>query len=179
MVTNVQVIEQTKNWIEQVVIGCNFCPFAAKVVKQGTVFYKVETESSLEACLLSFVTELERLNTDATIETTLLIFSNACKTFDAYLHLLSLAEQLLKKQGYEGVYQVASFHPNYLFAGSNESDAANYTNRSVYPMLHLLREEAVEKALQHYKDPETIPERNIQFAREKGLAYMKKLQELL
>jgi uncharacterized protein len=87
--------------------------------------------------------------------------------------------RLQKKQGYEGVYQVASFHPNYLFAGSHENDAANYTNRSVYPMLHLLREEAVEKALEHYKDPETIPERNIQFAREKGLAYMKKLQGLL
>jgi uncharacterized protein len=179
MVTNEQVIEQTKKWIEQVVIGCNFCPFAARVMKQDAVFYIVETGTTLEACLHSFVLELERLDADERIETSLLIFSHAFQTFEAYLQLLSLAEQVLKKQGYEGIYQVASFHPKYLFAGSTETDAANFTNRSIYPMLHLLREDSVEKALEHYKDPDGIPERNIQFAREKGLAYMKALRNLI
>jgi hypothetical protein len=83
----------------------------------------------------------------------------------------------LIKNGYEGVYQVASFHPLYLFAGSDEKDAANYTNRSVYPMLHLLRESSIDKALESYIDPENIPVRNIEFARKKGLVYMKMLRD--
>ncbi len=90
-----------------------------------------------------------------------------------------MSEKILKQKGYEGIYQVASFHPLYLFEGSVENDPANYTNRSVYPMLHLLREESIDKALENYKDPESIPERNILFAREKGLAYMKTLRDAL
>ncbi|HEV7782749.1 MAG TPA: DUF1415 family protein, partial [Chitinophagaceae bacterium] len=82
-----------------------------------------------------------------------------------------------KQNGYEGIYQLASFHPLYLFANSSPTDAANYTNRSVYPMLHLLREESIDKALAHYSDPENIPERNINFAHEKGLTYMKMLRD--
>ena len=93
-----------------------------------------------------------------------------------YLDLVEMAEDLIEEEDYEGVYQVASFHPDYLFAGSDSEDPANYTNRSPYPMLHLLREESIEKALEHYSgDPDEIPERNIRFAREKGLAYMKRL----
>jgi hypothetical protein len=111
------------------------------------------------------------------IETSFLIFPRAFSKFDDYLYLLSLAESFLKKKGYEGVYQVASFHPLYLFAGSDENDPANYTNRSIYPMLHLLREESIDKALENYNDPENIPERNINFAREKGLVYMKMLRD--
>ena len=91
--------------------------------------------------------------------------------------MLREAEKLLKRKGYEGVYQLASFHPHYRFAAASAGDAANYTNRSPYPMLHLLKEESIEKALQHYPNPEQIPERNIQFAREKGPAYMKMLRD--
>ncbi|MBX9785401.1 MAG: DUF1415 domain-containing protein [Chitinophagaceae bacterium] len=176
MVTEEQVIEQTKQWIHDVVIGCNFCPFAAHVVKQQTVFYRVETSVDLEECLRSFFAEVERLDAEQGIETSFLIFPNAFTLFDDYLSLVAFAEALLKKRGYEGVYQVASFHPKYLFANSTEEDAANYTNRSIYPMLHLLREASIDKALANYKDPESIPEQNINFAGEKGLAYMKTLR---
>jgi uncharacterized protein len=176
MVTHEQVIEQTKQWISNVVIGCNFCPFASSVMKRDVIFYKVETSTDIRECLLSFVAEMKRLDDDASIETSFLIFPFSFQSFHEYLHLVSLAEDLLKKQGYKGVYQVASFHPQYLFAGSNDDDAANYTNRSVYPMLHLLREESIDKALANYKNPDDIPERNMQFAREKGLAYMKNLR---
>ena len=79
------------------------------------------------------------------------------------------------KQGYEGVYQLASFHPQYRFADSPIDDASNYTNRSPYPMLHILREASIEKALLNYPDPENIPERNIKLTRELGLEQMKKL----
>ena len=174
-----QIIDRTKKWIIDVVIGCNFCPFAANVVKQKTIFYKVEENKELETCLASFVLEMERLDNDPAIETSFLIFPNAFQQFDDYLDLVSLAEKLLKRKSYEGVYQVASFHPLYLFANSDESDPANYTNRSIYPMLQLLREESIDKALANYKDPEGIPARNINFAKEKGLAYMKMLRDAL
>jgi len=177
--TSEQVIDQTKRWIIDVVIGCNLCPFAAHVVKQQTIFYRVETSNDQTVCLDSFVHEMERLDNDGTIETSFLIFPNSFEKFDDYLDLLSLAEKLLKRRGYDGIYQVASFHPLYLFAGSNENDAANYTNRSIYPMLQLLREESIDKALKHYDSPENIPERNIKFTREKGLAYMKMLRDAL
>jgi len=177
--TSEQIIDQTKKWIIDVVIGCNLCPFAANVVKQQTIFYQVETNTSLETCLESFIQEMERLDNDDTIETSFLIFPNAFEKFDDYLYLVSLAEKLLKQKGYEGIYQVASFHPLYLFANSDENDPANYTNRSIYPMLHLLREESIDKALEFYKNPESIPQRNINFTREKGLVYMKMLRDAL
>ena len=174
-----QIIGRTKKWIVDVVIGCNFCPFAANVVKQQKIFYKVEDHTEMDICLDSFVQEMKRLDDDPGIETCFLIFPNAFQKFDDYLDLVSLAEERLKRNGYEGVYQVASFHPLYLFANSDEDDPANYTNRSIYPMLHLLREASIDKALENYNDPESIPLRNINFAKEKGLAYMKMLRESL
>jgi uncharacterized protein len=177
MDTRTMAIDQTKKWITTVVVGCNFCPFAAREIKRNSIHYQVETSTDLNVCLQAFLQECIRLDNEDAIETILLIFPNAFPTFDAYLDLLSLAERVLKKKGYEGIYQVASFHPLYRFADSQDNDAANYTNRSIYPMLHLLREEKIEQALQHYPDPEQIPERNIQFAREKGQAYMKILKD--
>lgn len=174
-----QVIERTKKWIIEVVIGCNFCPFAANVVKQQAIYYQVEESADLKTCLDSFLSVVKQMDDDPTFETSFLIFPYAFEKFDDYLDLVAISEKLLKQKGYEGIYQVASFHPLYLFEGSGDDDAANYTNRSVYPMLHLLREESIDKALESYKDPESIPERNIQFTREKGLAYMKTLRDSL
>lgn len=177
MVTPQEIIDQTKKWITEVVIGCNFCPFAARVIKQQTVFYKVETATATAICLESFLQEVTRLDNDNTIETSFLIFPDAFKRFEDYLDLVAVAEKLLKQKGYNGIYQLASFHPLYRFADTGTDDAANYTNRSLYPMLHLLRETSIDKALEHYDDPEAIPERNINFAREKGIAYMKMLRD--
>jgi len=177
MSTSGQIIDETKKWINDVVIGCNFCPFAAHVVKQQTVNYQVEKSDVVATCMASFLTEAIRLDNDNTIETSFLIFPNGFENFDDYLNMVSLAERSLKENGYEGIYQLASFHPLYLFAGVAENDAANYTNRSVYPMLHLLREASIDKALEHYPNPENIPGRNIDFAREKGLVYMRMLRD--
>ena len=171
------IIDQTKKWISDVIIGCNFCPFAAKVVKQQTIHYQVERSASLEICLDMLLKEIVRLDVDSGIETSFLIFPDSFAGFDDYLDLVDLAEKLIVDNGYEGVYQAASFHPLYLFAGSQEEDAANYTNRSPYPMLHLLREASIDKALEHFSSPENIPESNIDFARKKGLAYMKLLRD--
>jgi hypothetical protein len=177
MHTTEEVIGQTKKWINDIVVGCNFCPFAANVMKLQTVYYRVEESELSNKCLETFLLEAMRLDEDNSIETSFIIFPNAFKKFDDYLDVVSVAEKLVQQNGYEGIYQVASFHPLYQFAGSDENDAANYTNRSVYPMLHLLRESSIDKALEHYKDPENIPGRNINFAREKGLLYMKMLRD--
>lgn len=177
MKTNEQVIEQTKKWIKDVVIGCNFCPFAALEVKRNTIHYQVENSTGISECLLSFINECIRLDDNAGIETSFLILPDTFQKFADYLDLVSLAEKLLKKQGYTGIYQVASFHPLYCFANAAIDDASNYTNRSVYPMLHLLREERIEQALLHYPNPEQIPKRNVDFARKAGLIYMKTLRD--
>lgn len=177
MPTDELVIQQTKKWINDVVIGCNFCPFAAKVVKNRSIFFQVEPSTQTTICLEAFVKELTRLSENDTLETSFLIFPNSFTQFASYLEMVSKAEKILKRKKYKGLYQVASFHPGYLFAGSAEEDAANYTNRSVYPMLHLLRESSIESALKQYAHPENIPERNIGFARGKGMVYMKMLRD--
>ncbi len=171
------IIGQTTAWITDVVVGCNFCPFAANVIKQQTVHYQVENGTTMPICLEALVRELSRLDNEINIETIFLIFPNSFSQFEDYLDLVSGAETLLLENGYEGIYQLASFHPLYLFANSSETDPANYTNRSVYPMLHLLREASIDKALEHYNHPEAIPDRNIDFARKKGLVYMKMLRD--
>lgn len=171
------IILQTKKWIIDVVIGCNFCPFAARVIKMDTIHYQVEAVSDLKTGGQAFLRECRRLEENKAIDTSFLIFADGFSKFDAYLKLVHLAERQLKNYGYEGVYQVASFHPLYRFARSTANDPANYTNRSPYPMLHLLREELVEKALSNYPDPGKIPQRNIDLSRQKGEAYMKMLRD--
>ena len=171
------IIQQTKKWITDVVVGCNFCPFASKEIKQNTIHYEVEPSDAVKDCLEAFLRQCIQLDKEIRIETSLLILPNAAPRFEDYLDLVSLAERLLIQEGYEGIYQVATFHPLYCFAGAPENDAANYTNRSLYPMLHLLREESIEQALKKYPDPGQIPDRNIRFAREKGEVYMKMLRD--
>ena len=171
-----KAINQTVSWIKSVVIGCNFCPFAAKPMLQKQIRYVLVEEATKERILKSMLDEFHFLDETTEIETTLLIFPDHFTDFTSYLALVSAAEKLLSKQGYDGIYQVASFHPDYCFAGADQDDPANYTNRSPYPMLHIIREESITNALKHYKDPEGIPGRNVEYAREKGLAYMQLLR---
>jgi len=175
-VTDSSIIAQTTQWINSVVIGCNFCPFAAKAVLRKSIRYVVLPEATLEGSLEAVMAELRYLDRTEDIETTLIIFPNHFTDFEEYLDMADMAEDLSVEQGYEGVYQIASFHPDYCFAEADADDPANYTNRSPYPMLHLLREDSVSKAVDHFIDPEGIPERNIAFAQEKGLKYMQMLR---
>ena len=141
-----------------------------------SIRYVVLPDITLESALEAVVEELRYLDRSVDIETTLVIFPNQFSDFEDYLDLAELAEDLSVEQGYEGIYQIASFHPDYRFEGAKDNDPANYTNRSPYPMLHILREDSITKALDHYIDPEGIPERNIAFAQEKGLLYMQVLR---
>lgn len=169
-------ISGTRMWLNSVIIGYNLCPFARHEQERGSIRFSVDQNVDMENCLLTMIDECERLDSDTTIETTLLIYARAFSNFDDYLDFLALAEALLTEQGYEGVYQLASFHPNYCFEGSSQDDPANYTNRSPYPMLHLLRESSIEEAISDYPDPDNIPHRNIELTRNLGLT---KLQSLL
>ena len=171
------IIAHTKAWIVNTVIGCNFCPFAAREVKRDSIAYEVAADTLPKHVLQKLSDAFARMDTDVSIETLLLILPAGFGSFAAYLKLVDAANAILKKAGYEGVYQLASFHPAYLFAGSKPTDAANYTNRSPYPMLQILREVSVSRAVDSYPDTSKIPERNVDFARGKGLAFMKELLE--
>lgn len=170
-----EVIAQTRYWLEHVVIGLNFCPFAKPVFEQGKIHFQVSDAQSLECCLEDLIAEAERLDTQSEIETSLLIFESSLQDFDNFLDVLEIANDLIFEQGYEGVYQLASFHPDYCFAESDENDPGNYTNRSPYPMFHLIRERSIEQALANYKNPENIPDINLQVARELGLEKMQSM----
>lgn len=165
-------IQQTKLWINDVVIGLNLCPFAAPVVAKNLVNYNVVDGDDIEQHLHQLADVLKTLDENNNIETSLIIFPQAYAVFDDYLDLLHLADLLVEDLSYSGVYQLASFHPDYLFEGSSEDDASNYTNRSPYPMLHLLRESSIEKAVGSYENIEGVPEKNIKRLREIGYKTM-------
>jgi hypothetical protein len=172
------IVVQTIAWIQSVVIGCNFCPFAAKAMLKKSIRYLVLHDTDKESTLNALKSEMEFLDHKKEIETTLIILPDQFDDFNKYLDLVRSAEDTIARFGYEGVYQVASFHPDYCFAGATPDDPANYTNRSIYPMLHILREESVTDAVDHYPGTEKIPEQNIAFARQKGLNYMQRLLAL-
>ena len=176
MSENTLVINQTKHWLSTVIIEHSICPFAKREFDRDRIHYEIIVSDDLSTQLEHLILQCEFLdnkNNDSEIETSLLIFPTALKDFEDYLDVLEIATELMTKQGYEGVYQLASFHPDYCFAGANPNDASNYTNRSPYPMLHILREDSIEKALENYPNPESIPERNIQLTKDLGLEQMK------
>lgn len=166
--TQSAAIKQTINWIEQTVVALNFCPFARPVLQQQSAHYldsdADDAKSAAEACL-----ELcERLQAATELETAFVIFTKGFGNFAEYLDALHYAELSLQAAGFDAVYQIASFHPQYQFADSEAEDPANYTNRSPYPMFHLLREDLLAEAIARHPDTEAIPERNIARARALG-----------
>jgi len=165
----------TKRWLEEAVIGLNLCPFARREYDAGRVRFVVCEDVKTEEKLLSFAAELERLERDANIETTLLVFANGLADFYDFLDLLEMAHGWLDDQSLDGVYQLASFHPHYQFEGTSKSDPSNYTNRSPWPIIHVLRESSVEGAIAAHPDTAQIPERNIAMAREKGEEFWRAL----
>lgn len=177
MLFNETIIAQTQKWIIDVVIGCNFCPFARREISRGSIHYEVLHDAEKNEVLEKLARTLLVLEQDPEIETALLILTGSYDLFLEYLELVDIAESFLKKEGYEGKYQLASFHPMYMFAGSTGSDPANFTNRSPYPMLHLLREASITRATDNYIGIENIPKDNIAFAKAKGLKYMQMLKD--
>ena len=168
-------IKQTRKWVHNVVIGQGFCPFAKREYDLGRIYYAVIEAEETQTQLERIIAECKALDSDDMRETSLLILPNGLSDFDTYLDLLDLATSLLKIQGYEGVYQLASFHPDYRFAEVPETDPSHYTNRAPHPLIHILREASVEAVLKSYPNPESIPQRNIEHARMLGLTALQNL----
>jgi uncharacterized protein len=168
-------IAQIRRWLAEVVIGHNLCPFARREIEHGRVRFRVLEATKKSALLEAVGEEMQWLDEQPATETTLLIFSRALPGFAEYLDFLEIAQALLEERGYEGIYQLASFHPEYQFADSDYDDPANFTNRSPLPVLHLLREESIERVMALFPDIEEVPARNIALARDRGRAYWQSL----
>jgi len=174
---NEEIIAATRRWLQKAVIGLKLCPFAERVHDSGRVRYCVSEQRSAAALLEELRTELCHLHAEdpQRCETTLLIHPWALTDFIEYNDFLDVCEAEVADLGFEGELQIASFHPEYRFAGSRSGDIENFTNRSPYPTLHLLREASIERALESVPDPDEIYLRNIRTLRALGHEGWKKL----
>jgi len=170
-----EIISATRKWVEDVVVGYNLCPFAKRELVRNRVRFVVSEAKTEDELLQALHSELQRLQDEPEIETTLLIHPGVLQDFGPYNEFLDAADGLLAYLDMEGVYQIASFHPDYQFAETEPDAAENYTNRSPFPMLHLLREASLEAAIDSYPDVDGIPERNIELMNELGSDKMRSI----
>ena len=156
-----------QQWLDEVVIGLDLCPFAAAPHRRGQVRIALCQPPDEDRLTDALLAELERLAaTDAAeLETTLLAIDGLLADFDDYLRYVDFAELLLHQYGWEGEFQIASFHPAYVFADTAADDPANLTNRSPCPILHLIREASLSRVLARHPDPDAIPAANIRRVR--------------
>ncbi|MDH5182932.1 MAG: DUF1415 domain-containing protein [Gammaproteobacteria bacterium] len=171
------VIEKVKCWLEILVIGEGLCPFAHQPYQSGRIRFLVSSAQDEETLLTDVLAELLFLRETPLVdaETSLLILPQMLQDFLDYNDFLDLVDALLQQEQMEGEFQIASMHPDYQFADTDFDDAQNYTNRSPYPILHLLREESLNIALQQYPHPEQIPERNIRHMQKLGAVALETL----
>jgi uncharacterized protein len=170
-VASTDAIAATREWIERTVIGLNLCPFAKSVYVADRVRFVMSDARTADALLGDLERELRTLSRAAPedIETTVLIHPYVLRSFLDYNDFLDVADAAVDRLDLTGILQIASFHPDYQFAGTAPDDVTNYTNRSPYPVLHLLREESVERAVDAFPGAERIPDRNIETMRRLGL----------
>jgi hypothetical protein len=164
---------QTINWVRDIIVKYNICPFAKKELESQTIHSMVVDGKDVTELLEQLNTEFIRLDRNPSIATTLLIIPDLSSSFDDFLDLIDYANDLLEMQSYEGTYQLAHMHPKYCFSDAPLQDPANYTNRSPYPILHIIREDAMARVLKMFPNPEQIPARNIYLLREKGFSEIK------
>ncbi len=169
------VVQSVRHWVERMVVGYNLCPFAKRELVRNRVRFIVSEADTEEALLLDLQQELQWLISEPDVETTLLIHPFVLGDFYDFNNFLDIADSALVQLELEGIIQIASFHPNYQFGGTHPDDAENYTNRSPYPILHLLREASLETAIERYPDTEEIPARNIALMEELGVEKLKAL----
>lgn len=172
-----RVEADVRRWLERAVIGLNLCPFAKAVHTKGLVRIVVSDAGTGRALLEQLGEEMALLRDRPAeeVDTTLLVHPRVLREFLDYNDFLDQADALLEAMGLDGVLQVASFHPEYRFADTEADDAGNLTNRAPYPILHLLREDSVDRAVAAYPDPEAIVERNISTMRALGAEGFAKL----
>ena len=173
-----EVERKTLAWVKDFVVGLNLCPFARPLLASEALRVTVCEANDDEGVAAALLDEIQLIQkaSESEVATTLVVFPNALQGFDGYLAFLDGAQQLLEEMGLLGVLQLASFHPDYQFAGEPIDAASHFTNRAPFPMIHLLREDMVTRALETYPNPEQIPERNIQKLEDLGL---ERLQQIL
>lgn len=174
---NEKSVQITKKWIEAFVLGLNLCPFARHPYKYDKIRYVVFEGDNLEALCDMLKKEMELLDetTPAILETTVIIANTGFSNFENYLSALFDADALLEELDYEGVYQIASFHPDYKFEGTDSTDVTNYTNRSPFPMFHLLREDSITRSLDAFPEVGDILNQNQETMNKLGLTKVKKM----
>lgn len=174
------IIEHTQAWLNRAVIGLNLCPFAKAVAVKGQIRYVVSEVRTTQDLFDELCLELQRLaqTSPSTTDTTLLIHPQVLQDFIEYNEFLSLAELAVAQLGYQGILQIASFHPDFQFADTEPADISNATNRAPYPILHLLREASIDKAVAAFPEAETIYERNIQTMQKLGVDGWAQLQTM-
>ena len=157
-------LQATCRWLERAVIGLNLCPFAKAVHQKGQIRWVESGATTVEALLTELLFELKLLTETpaAEVDTTLLVHPQVLQDFLDYNDFLELADEAIEALGLAGVLQVASFHPQYRFEGTEEDDPGNLSNRAPYPTLHLLREDSVDRAVDAFPETEQICERNIE-----------------
>jgi hypothetical protein len=158
-----QAVELTQQWVEAIVVGLNLCPFAAPEVRNQSIRYVASHAASLEEATQDFLAELQIIqkSDESELSTSLVNFTDTAVEFETFLDLLDMCQSALESAGLEGVFQLASFHPQYCFAGVDPDDITNWTNRAPFPTIHIIREGQMSRVLVHYKTPEEIPERNM------------------
>lgn len=175
--TDEQVLQDTQAWVEKAVIGLNLCPFAKAVQVQGKVRYVVSAATAVEDLLYELAAELNHLHDTPPeqTDTTLLIHPRVLTDFLDYNDFLEAADALVADIGLEGELQVASFHPQYQFEGTEPDDITNFTNRSPYPTLHLLREDSIDRAVAAFPNPESIFDTNMDTLEKFGIEGWRRL----
>ncbi|HNW01444.1 MAG TPA: DUF1415 domain-containing protein [Burkholderiaceae bacterium] len=164
------VLSDTRIWLERAVIGLNLCPFAKGVQVKGQIHYSVSAATSPQDLLDDLKGELKDLMAlDSSVrDTTLLIAPHCLQDFLDFNDFLPKADKVLKSMKLDGVIQIASFHPQFQFAGTDVDDITNYTNRAPYPTLHLIREASIDRAVKAFPEAETIFEANMQTMEQLG-----------
>ena len=159
--------DRTEQWLERVVVGLGLCPFAAPVLSDGRLDILVSDAANADTLTADLDHALQRLASTPAgeLETTLVIVEHLLGDFDAFNDYLDIAEALIEARGLTGVIQLATFHPDYVFADAEADDPANATNRAPHPTLHLLREASVEQAIAEHGNREAIPVRNARLLR--------------
>ena len=171
------VVAETRDWLTKAVIGLNLCPFAKAVQVKDQIRFAVSDATDAEGVLTDLQDELALLaETDTEkVDTTLLIIPDALDDFLDFNDFEELSDRLLKRMRLVGELQVATFHPQFQFAETQPDDIENYTNRSPYPILHLLREDSIDRAVESFPDASEIYEKNIETMNKLGLEGWKKL----
>lgn len=170
---------QCRHWVEHFIIHWGVCPFAKAVFDSNDIMYRVIDSGDMEEQAVAIMSQIQQMKSDPSPETVLIIFPKGLEDFSDYLLLLEVCNQLIEQRGESDFIQLASFHPDYLFEGEGADSASHYSNRSPWPIIHLIRQNSIADALKNFDNPEAIPQRNIELMQQLGSDKLKQqLQDI-